>query len=84
MAVVRTTAHKLIGYLDHPRCRGPLPDGENRVKFDAWRRGREWFHKDPGPTGKPYQPIVEHEVIDVEAWPTPEGDVWTYLGFVER
>ena len=77
--VVRVEGQKLLGHLDHPRCRGPFPVGENRVKFDAWRRGRELFPNDPGPTGKPYEPIVEHIVIDIEAWPTREGDVVLFV-----
>jgi hypothetical protein len=76
MAVVRTTGQKLLGYLDHPRCCGPFPVGENRVKFG----GTRIVSQGPRPHGQtPYEPIVEDIVIDIEAWHTLEGDVLLFI-----
>jgi hypothetical protein len=71
--VYKADGTTLLGYLDDPRCRGPLANGVRHVKFDAWFRGREWFHENPGPAGK-YQPKTEPKVIEISAWPTREGD----------
>jgi len=77
--VYQAGGNTLLGYLDHPRCCGPLPDGVRHVKFDAWFRGRGWFHENPGPTGNPYALSVQHDVIEIEAWNTREGDVSLYV-----
>jgi hypothetical protein len=64
--VVRAGGRELFGHLDHPKCRGSLSPGPHRIEFEAWFRGREWFHEDPGPNA-PYQPKTEKMVVDIEA-----------------
>jgi hypothetical protein len=54
-----------FGYLDDPKCRGPIEPGK-RVEFDMWCRGRECFPEDPGPArGVRYPSKLEHIVFTV-------------------
>jgi len=56
---------KALGYLDDPKCTGPIEPGKF-VEFVMWHRGGEFFHEDPGPTfGVPYPPKLNREIIPV-------------------
>lgn len=49
---------RLLGYLDDPRCHGPLPPETRHVEFPAWRLRPDlpWQHSDPGYWQGPSQP----------------------------
>jgi hypothetical protein len=64
--LVRIDDSKTIGYLDDPKCRGPLEPGK-LVEFDVWSRDRECFPEDPGPAcGVAYPKKVQHDVFSLE------------------
>lgn len=51
--VIRTDTNELIGYLDDPRCRGPLPKETRHVTFQGWRQNNfaPWKHEPTTPGG---------------------------------
>jgi hypothetical protein len=68
---------KLIGYLDDPKCRGPLPREVRHIEFEAWRLRPEdpWLHEDPGPPRGLYQPIPMHAFFRIEAINTGHEEI---------
>ena len=65
--LVRREDQETIGYLDDPKCRGPLGPGKF-VEFVRWHRGGEFFHEDPGPACRVrYAPKLNRETILVHA-----------------
>ena len=80
MARVFDDRHKLIGYLDDPRCRGPLEPGTLHVDFPAWRQDdyAPWQHTDPGPSGaaQPYQRrSLTHMIFQIQVTNIAEPEI---------
>ena len=59
---------KLIGHLDDPHCRGPLPPEQRYVEFPAWRLHPDdpWRHTDPGRLSGPYQPLPGFTIFKIQ------------------
>lgn len=65
--LVRKEGYEHFGYLDNPKCRGPLTPG-TCVEFEMWHRGDGDFScEGPGPVSRdPYPRKRQHEVFAVE------------------
>ncbi len=60
---------KLIGHLDDPHCRGPLPPEQRYVEFPAWRLHPDdpWRHTEIQITSNANQEIdllLRHDEVD--------------------
>jgi hypothetical protein len=70
--VMRTDTNEVIGFLDDPRCRGPLPKDVRHVTFQGWRQDdyTPWQHQPVADTsGHHARPSSTHlfnfEVINI-------------------
>lgn len=59
---------KLLGYLDDPRCHGPLPPRTQYVEFPAWRLRPDlpWQHRDPGPPEGLHRPHPVKMIFQIQ------------------
>jgi hypothetical protein len=81
MARVFDDLGKLIGYLDDPRCRGPIPGETRHIDFQGWRLRPDlpWQHMDPGQPKGLYQPKPMSYIFKIQVTNNANPEIDLFL-----